>query len=117
MRKTFAQFLVVAVLSASGAIAQTKTPPAKIVLPAKTGNVTYDHAAHLKREKNDCKGCHPGLFAQDAKAPVAFKPPHKNAEDKKASCGACHRAGGTAFETKGNCLNSKCHVKAAAKKA
>lgn len=96
--------------------AQAKTPPPKIVIAAKVGDVTYDHAAHAKREKNECKVCHPKPFAQDAKAPVAFKAPHKKHEDAKASCGACHRAGGTAFETKGNCANSKCHVKAAAKK-
>lgn len=101
---------------APAVMAQAKTPPAKIVMPAKPGDVTYDHAAHAKREKNACKTCHPTLFAQDGKAPIAFKPPHKKQEDAKTSCGSCHRPGGTAFETKGNCANSKCHVKAAAKK-
>lgn len=95
---------------------QDKNAPPKVELKAKTGNVIYDHAAHAKREKNVCTTCHPKLFAQDAKAPIGFKPPHKKHEDAKASCGSCHRAGGTAFETKGNCTNSKCHVRAAAKK-
>ncbi len=93
-----------------------KTPPANLVFPAKNGNVTFDHSAHAKREKNNCKTCHPAIFAQDAKTPLSFKAPHKSAEDKKASCGTCHRAGGTAFETKGNCANGKCHVRAAAGK-
>ena len=83
-------------------------------------NILYimadDHAAHAKREKNDCKVCHPGLFQQSAKAPLNFKAGmHKPAEAKKISCGNCHHPGGKAFETKGNC--AKCHVKAAAKPA
>ncbi len=116
MRNWLAYFLMIAMLGATALLAQTKTPPVKVVIPAKNGNVTFDHASHAKREKNDCKTCHPALFKQDAKAPVGFRPPHKNEEDKKSSCGACHRPGGTAFDTKGNCTNSKCHVKADAKK-
>ncbi len=116
MRKAFATLLTVTLLGGAALLAQSKTPPAKVVLPAKPGAVTFDHAAHLKREKNDCKTCHPSLFKLDAKAPVGFKPPHKNEEDKKVSCGACHRPGGTAFETKGNCTNGKCHVRPAASK-
>ena len=97
-------------------LAQDKKPPASLVFQAKTGNVTYDHAAHAKREKNDCKVCHTALWPQDAKAPVGFKANmHKTAETQHTSCGFCHHAGGKAFETKGNCT-SKCHVKAAAKK-
>ena len=84
--------------------------------PAKNGGIVFDHTAHAKREKNDCKTCHSSLFAQDSKAPLAFKPPHKNAEDKKTACGACHRTGGTAFETKANCTNGKCHIKPGTKK-
>ncbi len=96
--------------------AQEKKAPAKLTFAAKTGAVTYDHAAHAKREKNDCKVCHDKLFKQDAKAPLEYKPAmHKTAEANKTSCGSCHRAGGQAFETKGNCANGKCHVKAAAK--
>lgn len=97
-------------------VAQNKTPPTKLVIQAKPGNITFDHTAHAKREKNDCKVCHAALFAQNAKAPLAFKPPHKNEEDKKISCGSCHRAGGTAFETKANCTNGKCHVRLATTK-
>ena len=92
-----------------------KEAPPKMVFVAKTGNVTFDHAAHAKRVKDDCKTCHPKLWP-DAKGNLNFKAGmHKPAEAKKTSCGACHHAGGVAFETKGNCT-SKCHVKAAAKK-
>jgi c(7)-type cytochrome triheme protein len=98
-----------------GVLAEEKKAPAKLTFEAKTGNVPYNHAAHAKREKNDCKVCHDKLFEQSAKAPLKFKAGmHKPAETAKASCGACHRAGGTAFETKANC--AKCHVKAAAPK-
>lgn len=89
---------------------QQKQPPAKLTFTTKNGNVTFDHAAHIAREKGDCTACHPKLFMQDAKAPLNFKANlHKTAEANMTSCGACHRAGGAAFETKGNC--AKCHMK------
>ncbi len=113
MLKPLASFLVVSMLGLTALLAQTKTPPPKLAFPAKNGNVNFDHSAHAKREKNNCSACHTALFPQDAKAPLGFKPPHKGAEDKKASCGGCHRAGGAAFETKGNC--ARCHVRAGAK--
>ena len=101
-----------------GLVAQEKKAPAKLTFEAKTGNVVYDHAAHAKREKNDCKVCHDVLFPQSAKAPLNFKAGmHKPAEAAKKSCGNCHNAGGKAFSTVGNCANSKCHVKAGAKPA
>ena len=92
MRKWLAYFLFFSMLGLTAVLAQNKTPPAKFVFQAKTGNITFDHAAHAKREKNNCKACHPTLFLQDAKAPLVFRPPHKNEEDKKTSCGSCHRA-------------------------
>ena len=101
-----------------GLVAQDKKAPAKLTFEAKTGNVPYDHAAHAKREKNDCKVCHDAIFPQSAKAPLNFKAGmHKPAEAAKKSCGFCHNAGGKAFGTVGNCANSKCHVKAGAKPA
>ena len=85
--------------------------PDKLVFASKMGDVTYDHAKHVERVKGDCKTCHPKLFQQSNTAPLNFKAGmHKPAEANKTSCGACHHAGGTAFETKGNC--KKCHVKA-----
>jgi c(7)-type cytochrome triheme protein len=89
---------------------ESKKPPTSLVFTTKNGNVTYDHATHLKRANNDCKTCHETLFKQDSKAPLNFKASlHKTAEADKTSCGFCHRAGGASFETKGNC--AKCHVK------
>ena len=93
-----------------------KPPDKPLVFQAKTGNVAFSHAEHLKHTKNDCKPCHPAQWPQDAKAPLNFKAAmHKTAEAKKSSCASCHVEGGTAFVTKGNC--KKCHGTAAAAKA
>lgn len=110
-----APLILTGILALTPNVAQTQTAPDKLTFPSKMGAVTFDHAAHVKREKNDCKVCHTALFPQDAKAALAYKPLHKTAEDKKTSCGSCHRPGGAAFESKGNCTNSKCHTRAAAK--
>jgi c(7)-type cytochrome triheme protein len=92
-----------------GFAAADKKPPAKLTFEAKTGNVVYDHAAHSKREKEDCKVCHDALWPQ-AKGPLNFKAGmHKPAEAKKKSCGFCHHAGGKAFASVGNCTNSVPH--------
>jgi len=90
--------------------AQTqKKPPDKLVFKSALGNVTFDHAKHVEREKADCKVCHNKVFPQST-APLDFKANmHKTAEAKKASCAACHVAAGKAFESKANC--QKCHVK------
>ena len=86
-------------------------PPQTIVFETKMGNVTFQHAKHIERAKNDCTTCHPKLFTQ-SRAPINYKGGmHKTAEANKTACGACHVAGGPAFSTAGNCSNSKCHVK------
>ena len=118
MRNLFAYSILFSLIALTGSLAQEKkgpTAPTKLVFEAKTGKVTYDHAAHAKREKNDCKVCHPVPFAQDAKAPLNYKGTmHKAAEEKKASCATCHYEGGKAFATKGNC-SGKCHNNATKK--
>ena len=97
-------------LAALGVFAQEKKPPTTLVFTTKNGNVTFDHAAHLKRANNDCMTCHVKLFQQDSKAPLNYKAAlHKTAETNMTSCGFCHHMGGKAFESKGNC--AKCHVK------
>ena len=116
MRNLLAGFLLLAMVALTSMVAQDKKAPTKLVFNAKNGNVTYDHTAHAKRAKNDCKTCHPASWPQDAKAPLNWKAAmHKTAETAKTSCGACHHAGGAAFETKGNCT-TKCHIRAAEKK-
>jgi c(7)-type cytochrome triheme protein len=110
MRNLIASLIVTGLLTGLAMLAQQK-PPEKLVFNAKQGNVTFDHAAHVKRANNDCKVCHEKLFQQSAKEPLNYKTGiHKPAEAAKTSCGACHMPGGAAFESKGNC--AKCHVKA-----
>ena len=93
-----------------GVLAQEKKAPEKLTFMTKNGNVTFDHAAHLKRANGDCSTCHDKLFKQDAKAPLNYKAGlHKTAEMDNSSCASCHHAGGAAFESKGNC--GKCHMK------
>ena len=112
MRILSALFVVVTLAGGYMLVAEDKKAPPKITFKAKTGNVIYDHAAHAKREKNDCKVCHDKLFKQDATAPLNFRPAmHKTAETAKTSCGFCHRPAGPSFESKGNCTNGKCHIK------
>ncbi|HLJ50685.1 MAG TPA: c(7)-type cytochrome triheme domain-containing protein [Bryobacteraceae bacterium] len=115
MRKVLASVFVLCLLLAGGLalFGQEKKAADKLTFTAKNGNVTFDHAAHAKREKNDCKVCHDKLWPQSKTAPLNWKAGmHKPAETAHTSCGACHFAGGAAFETKGNC--TKCHVKSAA---
>jgi c(7)-type cytochrome triheme protein len=113
MRNALAYVLLFTMVALTSMLAQDKKAPTKLVFNAKNGNVTYDHTAHAKREKNECKTCHPAQWPQDAKAPLNWKAAmHKTAETAKTSCGSCHHPGGASFETKGNC--TKCHIKAAA---
>ena len=58
MRYLISSILVLFV--ASGVLAQEKKAAPKMVFPAKTGNVTFDHEAHSKRVKDDCKVCQIG---------------------------------------------------------
>ena len=97
MRYLIAFSLAVSLLSAAGAAAQGNKPPDKLVFQSKTGDVTFDHPAHLAREKGDCTVCHDKLWPQSAKVPLK----------SSAGCGTCHHAGGKSFEMKGNC--KKCH--------
>lgn len=110
MRTLIACVLTSTLICAFGLLAQEKKAPDKLTFNAKNGNVTYDHAAHAKRVKGDCKTCHEGLFKQDSKAPLNFKAGmHAPAVTAKTSCGHCHNPSGPAFDVKGNC--AKCHVK------
>jgi len=106
MRELIAFIATVVLLVAVALAAQA---PEKLVFESKYGNVTFDHAGHAKRAKGDCTVCHDKLFPQ-SRAPLKFKEGmHKPAEAKRISCGACHRPGGEAFASQGNCV--RCHGK------
>jgi c(7)-type cytochrome triheme protein len=72
-------------------------PPGKLVFPSKAGDVTFDHAAHVKTEKGECASCHEKLWPRSTKDPI------KSSE----GCRTCHKAGGKSFEMHGNC--ARCH--------
>ncbi len=113
MRRFLTALLVSCFLVGSLAmLAQDKKAPAKLTFTAKNGNVTFNHADHAKRAKEDCKVCHDKLWPQSNTAPLGWKGGvmHKTAETAHTSCGACHYASGPAFGAAGNC--AKCHVKA-----
>jgi c(7)-type cytochrome triheme protein len=78
--------------------AEDKKPPDKLVFPSKSGQITFDHSAHLTRRNGHCAPCHDKLW------------PKTTAEPLKSSdgCRTCHQAGGVAFEMKGNC--KRCHA-------
>jgi len=104
--------LMAALLLATVVASQEPAPkaPSKLVFQSKPGAVTFDHAAHLTREKGVCANCHPKVFAESQAAPLNFKAKlHRAAEADKTSCGACHRPGEKAFDSRGNC--AKCHAK------
>ncbi len=99
-----AAFVMTVVLVGGGlAAAQDKKPPDKLVFPSsKAGDVTFDHAAHVKREKGNCATCHDKLWPQSAKVEIK----------SSSGCATCHRADGKSFEMKGNC--KRCHPAGAA---
>lgn len=83
--------------------------PEKLVFESKMGPVTFDHAAHSKRENADCTACHDKLFPQ-SRADINFKAGmHKPAVTNKTACGACHNPGGPAFDPTATANCKKCH--------
>jgi c(7)-type cytochrome triheme protein len=98
MRFVIGLFITIALAGGATVAAQHKKPPRRLMFPSKAGDVTFNHTAHLKREKGDCTKCHDKLWPQSASAPVK----------SSAGCGACHHADGKSFEMKGNCV--KCHA-------
>ena len=95
----YATALLAAVMLVGGATvaAEDKKPPEKLVFPSKGGDAIFTHATHVSREKGECAICHEKPW------------PSSTREALKSSdgCRTCHRAGGRAFEMKGNCV--KCH--------
>jgi len=93
----------------NGAQAVVNALPKEMDFPALMGHVTFDHALHSKREKDNCKACHDNLFPESS-APLNYKAAeHRMAETSRTSCAGCHYPGGSAFGTKDNC--AKCHIR------
>jgi c(7)-type cytochrome triheme protein len=79
------------------------------VFVATNGNVTFNHRVHTIRQNFACWTCHTKPFPPWRGALTYTNILHKVAEADKGSCGQCHRPGGEAFESRGNC--TKCHEK------
>lgn len=100
---------VIAILVIAGGVAAVEYYCAKLGYASTYGKVTYDHRIHTIRQKFACWTCHTTPFPF-WKGPLTYAGIlHKAAEADKTSCGLCHRPGGEAFETRGNC--KKCHEK------
>ena len=82
-------------LTLIGASAAMAAGPETITLPAKNGNITFQHKAHQEKLK-DCKVCHekgPGKIEGFGKD-IAHKTCKGCHEEKKAGptkCGECHK--------------------------
>jgi len=98
MRLVMAIFITFSLAPRAPVAAEDKRPPLKLVFPSKAGDVTFDHAAHSKRQKGDCAQCHDKLWPQSAKVAVT----------SSDGCKTCHHAKGQSFDMKGNCV--KCHA-------
>ena len=82
--KYMAAFFVCLAMLITVALAVVK-PPQKLVFETRMGNVTYDHAAHLKRANYKCNTCHTKLFPQS-------RAPREKASSAGRACGGrrCH---------------------------
>lgn len=105
MRHAIAFFIAIALVGSAMLAAPDQKPPEKLVFQAKGGDVVFTHAAHINRAKGECATCHEKLWPRSVQEPL------KSSD----GCRTCHRAGGRAFEMKGNCV--KCHPGASAKTA
>ena len=99
MNKTFAAlFAAVALAFASNAVAAP--PAAPITLPAKPGNVTFDHAKHSALKCTQCHADDKGGAIPGFNKTVAKDKAH-------ATCQECHKK-----EGKGPQKCADCHKKA-----
>ena len=103
MRYVIAAIAAIILAGSAEVTAQSKKPPEKLVFRNKGGDVTFTHAAHIRREQGECAACHEKLWPQSAAEPL------KNSD----GCKTCHEADGRAFEMKGNCV--RCHPTTGAK--
>ena len=100
MKKTFAA-LFVAVAVAFASTASAATPPAgPLTLPAKPGNVTFEHSKHANVK---CTQCH----ASDQGGAIEGFNKTVNKDKAHATCHECHKK-----EGKGPQKCADCHKKA-----
>jgi predicted CXXCH cytochrome family protein len=92
--KKLATFVAAAFIAAAAAAADAPAAPA--TLPAKNGNVTFNHKSHAAQK---CEGCHA--------TPAGGKIEGMNKDKAHALCVECHKK-----EAKGPAKCADCHKKA-----
>ncbi len=103
MTKTFAAISAAFALSFA-TLAYAATAPAKpIVLPAKPGNVTFDHSKHVSQPGVKCTTCH----ATEAGGAIDGFGKTVDKTKAHAKCWECHKT-----EGKGPQKCADCHTKA-----
>ncbi|BDC50791.1 hypothetical protein F183_A31070 [Bryobacterales bacterium F-183] len=89
-------------------VASDSGMPQTLAFFSSAGQVPFDHAKHLSREKGECAACHDKYFAMD-RSDLRYKANvHRTAEAAKTSCAGCHVQGGKAFASAGHC--GQCHT-------
>jgi hypothetical protein len=110
MSLTVALVFLAAMAMLPRATADDKAFPVRMVIPASQGGVTFHHFLHAQRVKFDCAVCHASLWPRNSSAKLGYGPDgHRAAEERRTGCGSCHREGGSAFASEGNCT-SRCHA-------
>jgi len=84
--KTFAAMFV-AVALAFASTASAAAPAGPIKLPAKPGDVTFDHAKHAGAQGLKCTTCH----ATEAGGPIEGFGKTANKDKAHATCHECHK--------------------------
>ncbi len=98
MTKTFAAlFAAVAVIVAPAAFA-AEPPAAAISLPAKPGNVSFDHKKHIAAGAK-CTSCH----ADDKGGAIEGFNKTLNKDKAHATCHECHKKEGKGPQKCGDC--------------
>ena len=101
MTKTFAALFAAVALAVATSASAATAPAAPITLPAKPGNVTFDHAKHAGKGLK-CTVCH----KDDNGGPIEGFNKTVNKDKAHATCHECHKK-----EGKGPQKCADCHKK------
>ena len=103
MTKTFAAISAAVALSFATLAFAAGAPEKPIVLPAKPGNVTFDHSKHVSQPGVKCTTCH----ADEKGGAIDGFNKTVNKDKAHAKCQECHKK-----EGKGPQKCADCHKKA-----
>lgn len=98
MTKTFAALFAAVALSFAPA-AFAAAPSGPVVLPAKPGNVTFNHSKHISQPGVKCTNCHATMAGGDIEG--FGKTVNKDTAHKL--CWSCHKKEGKGPQKCGDC--------------